>query len=167
MSDTTTVEANKALLHRVFDEIVNGRNLDLLDELYREDMIDHDPLPGAPAGIPGVRHTLGSLQAAFSDLNVTIHDVSAHGDKVVLHNTWSGTQDGKLLGLPPTRKRVSYDGIVIFRVQDGLVAERWGLVDVDDLASQLDPTRRRRPRRARTSLAATSTPDRLLPTPAR
>ncbi len=167
MSDTTTVEANKSLLRRVFDEIVNGRNLDLLDELYREDMIDHDPLPGAPAGIPGVRYTLGSLQAAFSDLHVTIHEVSAHGDKVVLHNTWSGTQDGKLLGLPPTRKRVAYDGIVIFRVQDGLVAERWGLVDVDGLARQLDPTRRRRARSPRTSLAATSTPDRVLPTAAR
>jgi predicted ester cyclase len=163
MSDTSTVRANKSLLLRVFDEIVNGRNLDLLDELYRDDMIDHDPLPGAPAGIPGVRYTLGSLQAAFSDFHVTIHDVSAHGDKVVLHNTWTGTQDGKLLGLPPTRKRVSYDGIVIFRVQDGLVAERWGLVDVDGLAGQLHPTRRRRARRPMTSLAATSTPGRVVP----
>jgi steroid delta-isomerase-like uncharacterized protein len=161
-TDMTVVEANKALMRRVFAEIVNGRNLDALDELYRPDMIDHDPLPGAPDGVAGVRHTLGSLQAAFSDLNVMIHDMSGHGDKVVLHNTWSGTHDGKLLGLPPTGRRASYDGIVIFRIQDGLVAERWAMVDVDGLARQLDPAERAqarsRPRRRPTSLEGPSSP---------
>jgi predicted ester cyclase len=141
------VAANQALIRRVFDEIVNGRDLDLLALLYRPDMIDHDPLPGAPDGVAGVRHTLGSLQAAFSDLQVTINAMSAYGDKVVIHNTWTGTHDGRLLGLPPTGRRTAYDGVVIFRIADGLVAERWALVDTDRLARQLEPTAqpRRRP----------------------
>jgi steroid delta-isomerase-like uncharacterized protein len=154
-TDTATVAANRALIRRVFDEIVNGRNLDAIESLYRTDFVDHDPLPGGRDGRDGVRHTLGSLQAAFSDLHVTINDMSAHGDKVVIHNTWVGTHDGRLLGLPPTGRRTSYDGIVIFRVEDGRVAERWAMVEVDRLQRQLtplEPTRPRRRRRPATSL---------------
>jgi predicted ester cyclase len=152
--DTISTTANEQLCRRVFDDIVNGRDLDLIDELYQPDVVDHDPVPGAPPGRPGVRYSIGSLQAAFPDLHVRVDAASAHADKVVVHNTWTGTQDGRLVGLPPTGRRVSNAGIVIFRVRDGRIAERWAMVDWPELGAG----RERRGAVGRSSLASSSLP---------
>jgi hypothetical protein len=55
---------------------------------------------------------------------------------VVVHNTWTGTQTGKLLGLPATGRRVSFSGIVLWRIEDGLIAERWGMLDTAGMLRQ-------------------------------
>jgi steroid delta-isomerase-like uncharacterized protein len=122
-------EHNEHVVRRVFEDVVNGRDLDLVYELYTADMVDHDALPGAPAGVEGVRHTLAGLIAAFPDLEITVEDVSSHGDMVVVHNTWKGTRSGKLLGLPASGTRAEYSGIAIFRLEHGRIAERWAMVD--------------------------------------
>jgi steroid delta-isomerase-like uncharacterized protein len=122
-------ERNEQVVRRLFEDAVNGRDLDLVYELYAEDVVDHDALPGAPAGVEGVRHTLAGLIAAFPDLEITVEDVSSHGDMVVVHNTWAGTRSGKLLGLPATGTRAEFSSIVIFRLEGGRIAERWAMLD--------------------------------------
>ncbi|MBF6086961.1 ester cyclase [Nocardia cyriacigeorgica] len=130
-----SAEANKAIIRRVFDEFVNQGDFSVVDEIYREDMIDHQPLPGAPEGLAGVKYTIAGLRGGFPDLQVTIEDMSAHADHVVIHNTWRGTHRGEFLGLAPTGKQISAKGVVVWRLQDGLIAERWGIgVDTSILA---------------------------------
>src|SRR3954468_2546857 len=126
----TTTEQNKATARRVFDEVVNCGRLDLVDEIYAPDVIDHDPLPGAPDGAEGIRYSIGGVRAAMSDVHVTVEDVSAHGDKVVVHNTWRGTQRGLVLGIAGRGKHLCSAGIVIFRFVDGRIAERWAMSEL-------------------------------------
>jgi len=47
-TDDSAAERNKKIIRRVFDEFVNKGVFSVVDEIYREDMIDHQPLPGAP-----------------------------------------------------------------------------------------------------------------------
>jgi steroid delta-isomerase-like uncharacterized protein len=140
--EAATTDRNKAVVQRVFDEVINQRRLETIDEIYVPDVVDHDPLPGAPPGIEGVKYTLRGLFAGLPDLHVTVEEMSAHLDKVVVHNTWQGTRSGKLLGLPASNRPMTYSGIVVWRVQDGRIAERWAMTE---LVSKLGvPQRRRR-----------------------
>jgi predicted ester cyclase len=119
-------ERNKATIRRVFAEFVNQGDASIVDELYRSDIVDHAGLPGAPEGAEGVKYTIASLREAFPDFHVTIEDISAHDDTVVIHNTWRGTHRGELLGIAPTGRSFLSVGIVIWRFdEEGRIAERW------------------------------------------
>ncbi|MBO4254036.1 ester cyclase [Streptomyces griseorubiginosus] len=136
-TDDSAAERNKKIIRRVFDEFVNKGVFSVVDEIYREDMIDHQPLPGAPEGRPGVKYTIAGLRAGFPDLHVTIEDMSAHADHVVIHNTWRGTHLGDFLGMAPTGRRMESRGVVVWRLVDGLIAERWGIGVESDMLAQL------------------------------
>ncbi|MGW1505117.1 ester cyclase [Streptomyces mirabilis] len=121
-------ERNKKTIRRVFDTFVNQGDFSVVDEIYSPHMVDHQPLPGAPEGLEGVRYTIAGLREGFPDLHVTIEDMSAHGDHVVIHNTWRGTHLGDFLGAPPTGQAIEFTGVVVWRLlADGLIAERWGI----------------------------------------
>ncbi|MEU7553056.1 ester cyclase [Streptomyces sp. NPDC044571] len=121
-------ERNKKTIRSVFDTFVNKGDFSIVDEIYSPDMVDHQPLPGAPEGLEGVKYTIAGLREGFPDLHVTIEDMSAHGDHVVIHNTWRGTQLGEFLGMEPTGKFIEFQGVVVWRLLDnGLIAERWGI----------------------------------------
>ena len=129
---------NKATIRRVFDEIVNQGRYELIQTLYVPEMIDHDPVPGAPEGLPAVEYTLRSLRTGFPDLHVTLEDLVAEGDKVALRGTWRGTNSGSMMGMAPTNKRAEWRGHVIFGfTPEGKITERWGLMDITSLLQQL------------------------------
>ncbi|MEY9939105.1 ester cyclase [Streptacidiphilus sp. MAP5-3] len=125
-SEESTGERNKATIRRVFAEFVNQGDFSLVDEVYRPDIVDHAGLPGAPEGTEGVKYTIAGLREAFPDFHVTIEDISAHDDMVVIHNTWRGTHQGELLGMAPTGRSFLSVGIVLWRFdEEGRIAERW------------------------------------------
>lgn len=156
---------NEQTVRRIYDEFVNHGIFAVVDELYDPGMVDHQPLPGAPPGLEGVRYTIAGLRAGFPDLHVTIEEISAHADFVVIHNTWRGTHLGDFLGMPPTGRPMEFRGVVVWRLADGLVAERWGIgVESNMLAAlgmrRLAPAR---PARAQRSGAAAASASQLLP----
>ena len=119
-------ERNKATIRRVFAEFVNQGDFSVVDEVYRPDIVDHAGLPGAPEGAEGVKYTIAGLREAFPDFHVTIEDISAHGDMVVIHNTWRGTHLGEMLGVAPTGRAFLSVGIVLWRFdEEGRIAERF------------------------------------------
>lgn len=142
-------ERNMAIIRTVFEEIVNQGNFALIDELYAPDVVDHDPLPGAPPGREGVRYTLSGLRAAFPDFHVTIEQISAAGDTVVIHNTWRGTQQGEFMGLAPTGREMRFTGTVTWRLQEGRIVERKAQMDTLSMLKQLGALGGPRPRRPR------------------
>src|SRR5262249_38910152 len=151
-------ERNKATVRRVFDEVIKERRLAVIDEIYDEQVVDHDPLPGAPPGIEGVRYSIEGLLQGFPDLHVTIEDVSADRDLVAVHNTWRGTQSGRLLGMLSTGRTVTFAGVVIWRLENGRITERWALID---LVRELGVATRRRATRggeAALNIGSTVTP---------
>jgi steroid delta-isomerase-like uncharacterized protein len=131
-------EENKALFRRMFEGAINQGNMDLIDELVAPDVVEHEGLPpGVPAGREGVKMMFTMFRGAFPDLNATIDDVIAEGDKVVARSTWSGTHQGEFMGIPATGKRVSFGVIDIMRFADGVVVEHWGQMDNLGMLQQL------------------------------
>ncbi len=131
-----STEANKALARRVFEQVLNGRDLAVLDELASADYEEHNPLPGQRIGRDGLRDRYAMVLKGL-DPQFTIEDVIAEGDRVVVRWTNSGTHIAEFLGMPPTGKSFSTVGIEIWRVKDAQLAEHWDVVDVLGQLQQL------------------------------
>jgi predicted ester cyclase len=121
----TTTEANKDLIRRVFEEVIPSGDAAAMRDVVAPDWVDHDPLPGQPAGPDGGEYVVRTMHGAHPDLSFTIDDLVAEGDRVTIRWTLRGTNTGPMLGRPPTGEPVVFQAIVIFRVADGRIAERW------------------------------------------
>ena len=133
-----STEQNKALVRQIVEEIFNRGNISLADKLLAPDFVEREELPpGMPRDREGVKLLTTMLRSAFPDFKGTIDDIVAEGDKVVLRWTWSGTQKGEFMGVPPTGKSVSFGVIDIFRIAGGKVVEHWGLMDSMTMMQQL------------------------------
>ena len=133
-----STEANKALVRRFFDEVVNRDNLSAMDEFLAPQFVSHEELPpGIPSGREGAKQLFSMLRSSFPDLQVTIEDQIAEGDKVVARVTFSGTHQGEFMGIPPTGRRVAYPVIDILRIAEGQVVEHWAVADMLGLMQQM------------------------------
>jgi steroid delta-isomerase-like uncharacterized protein len=126
---------NKAVVRGYFEEVWNGRRIDLLEQFMAEDVVPHVG-PGITNRDEVKAFITTSLQT-FPNFHIAIEDEIAEGDRVVHRNTISGTMQGELLGMPATGKHAAYSGVWIFRVADGKIAEFWGLADVPSMMQQL------------------------------
>ena len=132
-----SLEANKTLVRRHFDEIWNQRRLEVADELVDPAYLSHFPVPGQPPGIAGFTYAVEMLHASFPDLIITIDDLIAEGDKVVARLTARGTHQGLFRGIAPTGRAVSWTGMRIFRIANGKIVEHWANWDDLSLLQQL------------------------------
>ena len=132
-----STEANKNLVKRYYEEVLNGRNPGVLDELAVSDYDEHSPFPGQPNGLEGLKARAGGLLAAFNPYAFTMQDVVAEGDTVVVHWTNTATHSGSFMGIPPTGRAVTISGIDIHRIRDGKMAEHWHVVEELQMLQQL------------------------------
>ncbi|HEY8648865.1 MAG TPA: ester cyclase, partial [Candidatus Limnocylindria bacterium] len=115
---------------RFYDEVLNKRKIDLLDELAAEDYVEHDPFPGQGNGRADLKARVQLLLGAFDPLRFTVEDVIAEGDTVVVRWTNAGTHTGSFLGIPATNKPFSIAGIDVHVVRSGRMAEHRHVVDM-------------------------------------
>jgi steroid delta-isomerase-like uncharacterized protein len=120
-----TQDANKALIRRVFEEIIPAGDTAAMLEVMDPDFLDHDPLPGQPAGAAGGEYVVSTMHTAHPDLRFAIDDLVAEADRVAIRWTLRGTNTGPMLGRPPSGQPVEFAAIVIFRIEEGRIAERW------------------------------------------
>ncbi len=130
-------EDNKALNRRFVEEVINQGNTDAIDELIDPGVVDHAAPPGFPTGREGAKQFAAMMRSAFPDLHLTIEDMIAEGDKVVMRSTWSGTHEGEFMGIPATGRQVTVSAIDITRVADGRLVEHWEQFDALGLMQQL------------------------------
>jgi steroid delta-isomerase-like uncharacterized protein len=131
-------EENKALARRVADDIVNPANVDAVDEIYAPDYVLHDPsMPEDVHGVEGIREFYETAFNAFPDTELSIEELIAEGDKVVMRWTSRGTHQGEFVGLPPSGKRVEVAGVTISRIEGGKIVEDWELTDALGMMQQL------------------------------
>jgi steroid delta-isomerase-like uncharacterized protein len=132
-----STEDNKALVRRFYDEVFNNKNMAGVDAFVAPNVIDHSLPPGAPGEIEGVRQTITMFLTAFPDLHLTLEDIIAEGDKVVVRWTMRGTHQGASLGMPPTGKQFTLPGISLVRLDGGMAAETWVCYDQLVMLQQL------------------------------
>jgi predicted ester cyclase len=85
----------------------------------------------------GVKSLFAMYHSAFSNLETTIEDLIAEGDKVVARVRMKGTHTGDFWGVPPTGRWVNLTAIYIVRIADGKIVEHWGEEDGMKVFKQL------------------------------
>jgi steroid delta-isomerase-like uncharacterized protein len=134
-----STEQNKALVRRYWGDVWNKGNLALVDELIATDFDGH-PLPSDPdfgRGPAGQKQLVGLYRGAFPDMQMTIDDMAADGDRVVLRWTARGTNTGEMMGMPATGKSATVTGIVINRLAAGKIVDSWTKCDALGMMQQL------------------------------
>jgi steroid delta-isomerase-like uncharacterized protein len=132
-----STDTNKATVTRYYEEILNGRNIELIDQLAVEDYVENDPFPGQGNGRSDLRARVAVLLEAFNPIHFVIEDVVAEGDHVVVRWSQTSTQSGPFMGMPPTGREFTINGIDIHALRDGCLAEHWHVVDQLGLLQQL------------------------------
>jgi len=117
-------EANKALIRRLFEEGFHSGKLVVVDEIFHPNFVDRST-PEQPPGTEGVKDYISMVRTGFPDISITIEDLVAEEEKVVVRTTWRGTHLGEYEGIAPTGKQVTRSMIQIFHVKDGKLLEEW------------------------------------------
>jgi ketosteroid isomerase-like protein len=123
-STTLTRSEAEALLRRMFDEIINQGRLDLADEMFAEDFVDHGPM-GDMRGREAFKQLIAQWRAAVPDVHCEVETVVVEGDLCGWLIRATGTHTGDALGFPATGRRFETVSANIGRFRDGKAAEHW------------------------------------------
>lgn len=135
---TDALEANKALVRRLYEEGFNRGNVDVVDEIVAPDVVTHDPIIlDAPTGPDSIRGGIEMIRTAFPDFHVEVIDLVAEGDKVASFVLMSGTNTGDYRRGGATNKRGTMRAFLLWRVAGGRLAESWGMADRFQFLQQL------------------------------
>lgn len=129
-------EENMATQERMAKAINSGQ-LDVLDDIFAPNVVDHDPAPDQGPGAEGFKQFFTTLRAAFPDLTIKPEHVDATDDDIALAYTMSGTHQGNFMGVPATGRHFSARGMQIARFEGGKIVERWGSSDEFGILKQL------------------------------
>ncbi len=124
-ADENDVESNKEQVRAMLEEVWNAGRAERLPEFWAEET------RAEAAGL----HEM--LTTAFPDLVITVEDIVAEGDRVVVRLRFTGTHQGPFQGMAPTGRSIDFGAIRIYRLADGLVVETWAHQDSMGLARQL------------------------------
>jgi len=130
----------KAVIHRILAEAFERGNLDVLDEMMTADFVNHRVPPGMDSGIGSVKRIVQMERAAFPDLTYTVEQEVQEGDHVMVVTRAEGTHDGAIFGVEPTGRQVSWQQVHIARIENGRMAEHWGVSDLASLWVQIGRT---------------------------
>ena len=129
---------NETAVLRWWDELWNGGDLSIADKLHTADFRDHDPAsPWVRPGPKGMKEKVSAYRAAFPDLRFRMEKVLSVDDHVVTHWSCKGTHEGEVLGLAPTGRTIEIEGISIFRLEAGRIAEQTIVWDALGMLKQL------------------------------
>jgi predicted ester cyclase len=119
-----STERNKEIARRLYEDVVGRRNFSLIDSLVAADALDHNALArGWGSGIEGVRVHATILGDAFANLELTVDDLVAEGDRVIVFWHFTGIHRGAVWGVQPTGRAVKAHTISLIRFRDGKVTE--------------------------------------------
>jgi len=131
-----STEENKAMVRRVWEDVMNKGNLAVADEIMAASYVFH--FSGQDyKGPESFKQVVTMYRTAFPDLHMTIEDMFTEGDRVASRVTFTGTHKGDLMGIAATGKQVAIAGIVISRFEGGKQVEVWASEDLLGMMQQL------------------------------
>lgn len=126
-----------------FAATLSAHDIDAFAALFADNYANHQvsaAAPPPPANVTPKQGTVGFFKARLTglpDLKVAIEAMVADKDHVAASFVYTGTHNGTYFGIAPTGKSLRFTSCDIFRVQDGLIAEHWGMGDIAGVLAQL------------------------------
>lgn len=130
-------EKNKALLRRYIEVVWDQQNPAAVDQFLAANYQRYLSPTSTPLTRTGQKHLLTGFRAAFPDIQITVEEVVAEGDRIAFRSTMRGTHQGEFRGIAPTGKRVTVGLLDLIRIENGQFVEQWGGPDLLDLLQQL------------------------------
>jgi predicted ester cyclase len=121
MATELSPDQMKKFVAEHFEEFVNKRNAAVIHQNMTPTFIDHDGPGGKPTGADGDEQMMRGMYQAMPDLQVTIVEMIAEGDRVVCRNVWHWTD-------PDSGQPMRFQGFVLWRFEGARIAERWATV---------------------------------------
>ncbi len=135
-----TLEANKTLIKRWFEEVWNNGRAEAIDEMLAEGAVCHglaDQEGKTVRGPADFRPFHQTFRGAFPDITVVVDETVAEADLVVARCTVRGKHVGDHLGVAPSNAQVEFTGIAMGRVEDGKFVETWNNFDFLTMNQQM------------------------------
>lgn len=133
-----SIETNKSLAERYFREIMSQGKTGLVDELFTADCeLTITTRPDPMKGRDGVRFFVNAVREGFPDVEFTVAQQVAEGDKVLSRWNLKGTHTGSFLGIPPSGRAVTDHGHDVFHMKDGRIHRVWVNEDALGLMKQI------------------------------
>jgi predicted ester cyclase len=125
-----SLQENKALLRRFYEEVVSTGAVDRVGEFVAPDYVEvHDGERHA-LGIEGMKAHIIGVRQTYPDLKIVVERQIAEGEWVASCIVAQGTHEGRWLDIAPTHQWVSFTGINVDRVVDGRIVEHGGAANL-------------------------------------
>jgi len=121
--------SNKSLVRRYYEEVLNGRQLQVFEELADPAFVSY-LADGQGIRLDVYKQSIAGTLALFPDLKVTIEDQIAEGDKVVTRWQATGTPQAEFAGIQPDGQPIMVTAIHIHLVQDQRLREHWEAINL-------------------------------------
>jgi predicted ester cyclase len=129
-------ERNRDTVLRFFDGTHSG-NVDVIDGTVSPNIVTHGFPCHSPQSIAEYKQFFRGFGAGFTNMKYKILSALAEGDRVAVRFSIAVDHTGEYLGIPPTGKRVEFEGMVLYRLDHGLIVETWLHLDGLSFMSQI------------------------------
>jgi steroid delta-isomerase-like uncharacterized protein len=132
-------EKNRVVLRRWFEEVWNQGREASVDELFSAEGVAHG-LGDSEADVHGpaeFKLFAAHIRGSIPDVRIEVGDMVCEGDRVAVRIVLRGTHTGPGLGVAPTGRKVSIQGVIIVRIADGQIVEGWNSYDQLGLLRQV------------------------------
>ena len=126
-----------AVMRRWFDEVWNQGREATIDELFAPDAIAYGLGGGDIAGPEAFRPIFHTFRGAFPDIHISVLRTVTEGDLVAVHVRVTGTHTGESLGVAPSGRPVTFEGMTIGRIAEGRFREGWNSFDFLTMYQQI------------------------------
>jgi predicted ester cyclase len=113
-----SLEEMKQFVRNHFEDFVNLRKSEVALKNFSDDFLDHDEPMGVAVGPEAAKTMMEGAYQRWPDLHVTVEDILAEGDKVMVRNSWTGTDSA-------TGQKMEFHGFVLWRFANKKIVERW------------------------------------------
>jgi predicted ester cyclase len=116
-----SLEEMKTFVRNHFEDFVNRKKSEVALKNFSEDFLDHDEPGGVAFGAQAAKTMMEGAYQKWSDLRVSVEDILAEGDKVMVRNTWHATDKA-------TGQKIEFHGFVLWRFAKRKIVERWATI---------------------------------------
>ncbi len=131
----TEQDKNKAVARRFFEQVLDQGHLEKYADSHAPNFIAHGRTQDAT--LEEDMAAAREERKAVPDLHLTINEIIAERDLVLVYWTASGTNTHEGMGLPATGKSFTEPGMTLFRFKAGKMTEEWGVWSMLSVMQQL------------------------------
>jgi predicted SnoaL-like aldol condensation-catalyzing enzyme len=115
---TNASSSNKELVKKIFNDLINKKNLEVIDKHFAEDAVDHSAWPDQAPGREGLKAAIKGLFDMFPDVKVEIQKIIAEGDFVVTRDFWTATDKN-------SGAKKSGWVLHMIKLKNGIITDEW------------------------------------------